>query len=129
MLEVIQDIGTIEYLKEYQCKVIHFSEKFLNLGIRIHHDQVKSSSKYVYFTGVYYFEGPVFWSGADFEIASDEVSESVWKRVYPEASDERINQVAKIFQVCSVKSKSGLIKVAYSGIHVSDEPPELTDEI
>ena len=127
MLEELKSVGTSEYLKNYHCKVIFFSEKFLNLGIRIHHDQIKSSIKYVYFIGVYYFEGPVFWSGANFETASDEVSVDVWKRVHPEASAERINQVAKIFHVCTVKSDSGVIKIAYGGVHVSDDPPELSE--
>ena len=125
MLKPLESIGTAEDLQEYQCKVFYFSERFLQLGIRIHHNQILQSSKYLYFIGVYYFEGPMFWTSANFVKASDQIGYEVWKRVHPEMNDRLLMYASKIFPVCTVQTSGGLVKIAYGGLSISNDEPEI----
>lgn len=123
MLKALEQIGKAEDLQEYQCKVVSFYETHLILVIRIHHPQIASSSWDLNFLGVYYFEGPIFWTGANFVNASAEVSKDAWRRAQPNLSDERIEQVIKIFYVCTVDIAPKPIVIAYMGVNVSKVSP------
>jgi len=125
MLKQLESIGAEEDLQEYQFKVFYFSERFLQLGIRIHNEQIPLSSKYLYFIGVYYFEGPMFWTSANFVKASDQIGYEVWKRVHPEMNDRLLVNATKIFPVCTVQTDSGLVKIAYGDLSISDDEPEI----
>ncbi|MEM6528481.1 MAG: hypothetical protein AAF653_09310 [Chloroflexota bacterium] len=121
MLEELKQIGSAQDLKDYQCKITSFSERHLLLNIRIHHPEVSGSIWYLNFVGVYYVEGPIFWTGADFNRGSDAVSFDTWKSVHPEQSSERLKQIAKIFDVCTVKTAIKQVVIAYSGLTVSKD--------
>src|SRR5688572_16716195 len=106
MLKKLEQIGTPEALREYQCKVSSYAESLSMLVIRIHHAQIASSVWNLTFIAVHYFEGPIRWKGANFETASDEVSIEVLRNVYPDSSDEYLARIIKLElgSVCTVQT-------------------------
>lgn len=123
MLKELDNLGTSEFLQCCKCKVINYTERHMLLCIMIYHEEMGTSARYLNFTGVYYFEGPMFWKGANFIEASNQISFDIWKRVYPKLSDQRIQQVIKIFPVYTVQTENMVIKVACGNVSISELTP------
>jgi|GEM_PF-6527364 len=124
MLEKLQPLGTLEVLSEYKCKVVLFQESHLILGIRIHHPDIDFSTRYLNFLAVYYFEGPIFWTGANFTKAEAGVGNKILKSLFPNEPDRRFDYIANhLCHVCNVQNANTTVNIVYGDMSVSKEPP------
>ena len=121
MLKQLEQLGTLEELKHYKCKAISLSDSLPTLGIRVYHHETPGLRWTLYFMGVYYYQGPIFWTGANFFEAPKEISFDVWRRVNPNISDMRLEQVNKLFPVCMLEIAPQPILIACTGVSVSTQ--------
>ncbi len=121
MLKELEAIGTEAALREYCCKVVYFIDQLSLLLIEIQHPKDPNATRYLDFEGVDYFVGPMFWRGAHFAHASDDVSAGAWRCVYPNLPAKRITQMSSIFPVCTVDLPGQPVVVAYGGLNVLDK--------
>lgn len=117
MLKMLEQIGDLDVLQECRCKLDYFHERNLLLGIRILN---KTSHWLLAFTQAYYFQGPVFWTGAKFVDAPDEISLDVLRQIYPNRSDERIKEISTDFPpACMVQVPIEPVLIGYGGVNLS----------
>lgn len=126
MLKQLEKIGTLEDVQHYPCKVVSLSFSHTMLGIQIHHHTL-SLYWQLTFLGVHYFQGPMFWTGANFVEASQELTFEVWDRTHLSHSDpstrifkyERLYR-AKLCPVYVLEMTPHPILIASGGISLSE---------
>jgi hypothetical protein len=121
MLKQLEQIGTLEELKHYKCKAISLSKSHSTLGIRVRHHEIPGLRWTLNFVGIYYFQGPIFWTGANFFEAPKEIGVDIWRRVYPDLSDERLEKINMIFPVCMLEIAIQPILIACMGVSISTQ--------
>ncbi|MDX2079100.1 MAG: hypothetical protein SFZ02_21905 [bacterium] len=120
MLKQLEQIGALEEVRNYRCKAISLSDSHPTLGIRVHHHQIPGLRWMLYFMGIYYFQGPIFWTGANFVETSKEIGIDLWRRVYPNIPDERLEQITRIFPPCTIETTTPPIFIVHMGISISE---------
>lgn len=127
MLTELEAIADEEALREYVCKVVSYFERHLLMTVRIHHHKINGSTHYLTFSMVYYFDGPLMWTGANFRQLSLQDAEAIWRRTDQADTYGRTMQVAQIFPVYAVKTLNYSVTIACGGISISKAAPSHTN--
>ena len=101
--------------QEYSCKVLTFTETHPILSLRLLPSVATQPSLQVTFLGLYYFDGPLFWKGANFERGNLQESIDLWKKVYPHEKSARLQEIAQTFGSYLVQTESSQIRILATG--------------
>lgn len=123
MLHKLEAIGQTHILQEYHCKIAHYQESHKILGVRINHPNIASSTHYLYFVDVFYFEGPFGWTGANFVIPGKQDCYDLWKRLFPDFSDRWIDQLSERFYIWTLPHPHTPVTIAFGDVSVSKDAP------
>jgi hypothetical protein len=85
----MENILGLSYPEKYSCEVRTYHADYKQMSIRIFENpDILSENKYFYLdlTLVYYFEGPVNWNGANFQLLNAEDNYRVMKK-FPRFKD------------------------------------------
>ncbi|MCP4600724.1 MAG: hypothetical protein GY847_09360 [Proteobacteria bacterium] len=90
-INVAQDIASPG---DYECVVWYYTTHLYELGLRVYKPPFQSGETfYLLFRPVYYFEGPMSWSGADFRLGTPDECRALAEIVFTKPSNEVLTQL------------------------------------
>lgn len=115
---ILDQIGNWDDVQKYKCRTFEFSEQESTLSIVVYHHR-GTLLWYLIFSGVHYIQCPfMHWIGANFIDAPHDIAIDVWRRVYPNLSDEQTEHITHQLSVCMIHQPLQPILIAYENIRI-----------